>query len=418
MSEALAYGVDFGTSNSLISIAYPDRVAVVDVGSRRVPENLPSIIYLAADGNRAAGDPALEQYLVTGGRESRLLVGLKSDLSDRFLSQTSSWDRTYSVPDLVAIVLSALKQRADRLCGTKVDRVVLGYPVAFAGTEGPEFEMRQELAVTRLQEGAELAGFRDMQLLPEPAAAVQDEVTPDGVVVALDFGGGTFDVAVVEFSDEQGEVLALQGASIGGERFDQLLFDALVGPALGLHSEYRDEYGQLQRLPSRLRAKSRSVLGLRDLIGDVTMPQIIERFRKYEGGEKLAAIQELLYGGLGFAFYESIEQAKIDLSTRSSTSIEFHASRLNLSIPVSRETFDSLIADDVQVLRRTILRALEQCDVAPNKVQAVLRTGGSASIPAFLSMVEEVFGTGKLQAREPFTTVVRGLGCYAQTIWD
>jgi hypothetical chaperone protein len=417
MSRPLAYGIDFGTSNSLVSIAYPDRVEVVDVGSRRVPENLPSVIYLASDGNKAAGDPALQQYLVTGGRDSRLLVGIKSDLSDRLLHQTSSWGRTYSFPDLVAVILQALKRSADRASGAAVDRVVLGHPVAFLGTEGADFEQLQQLALGRLGQAAERAGFNDIEFMPEPAAAVQDELTPEGVVVALDFGGGTFDVAVVNFAADQAEVLSLQGAAIGGERFDQLLFDAVVGPELGLLDEYVDEKGRVQRLPSRLRAKARSVLGLRDLLGDVTMPEILGRFKNYQGGEKLARIEELLFGGFGFAFYEAIEQAKIDLSTKQTTSIEFHRARLDVSIPLTRARFDDLIAADIELLKRTIVMALEQAGVPPRSVRAVLRTGGSASIPLFVSMVEDLFGPGKTQSRAPFTTVVHGLGCYAQELW-
>jgi hypothetical chaperone protein len=98
----------------------------------------------------------------------------------------------------------------------KIDRVVLGHPVAFVRTEGPQFEELQALAIARLGQAAEKAGFAEIEFLPEPAAAVQDELTPEGVVVALDFGGGTFDVAVVEFSAERADVLALQGAAVGG----------------------------------------------------------------------------------------------------------------------------------------------------------------------------------------------------------
>ena len=107
--QAIAYGIDFGTSNSLISIARPGSVEVVDLGSRRVRQNLPSVIYLNADGNRVAGDPAIEQYLVSAGVNSRLLVGIKSDLSDSRLKGTSSWGMSWTLSDLVEVILRALK---------------------------------------------------------------------------------------------------------------------------------------------------------------------------------------------------------------------------------------------------------------------------------------------------------------------
>jgi hypothetical chaperone protein len=132
--DPIAYGIDFGTSNSLVSVAWPDRIAVVDVASRRVRENLPSVIYLNADGNRAAGDEAVEQFLVGAGVNSRLLVGIKNDLSDPSLKQTSSWELSWTLSDLVAVILRRLKRAADAWTGTSVDRVVLGQPGARCNT--------------------------------------------------------------------------------------------------------------------------------------------------------------------------------------------------------------------------------------------------------------------------------------------
>ena len=79
---------------------------------------------------------------------------------------------------------------------------------------------------------AELAGFSDVQLYPEPAAAIIDEELDDGVAVSVDFGGGTFDVAVIEVERGSAEVLALHGAGIGGSRFDAAMFDEFIAPEL------------------------------------------------------------------------------------------------------------------------------------------------------------------------------------------
>jgi hypothetical chaperone protein len=418
MSKApLAYGIDFGTSNSLVSVAWPDHVEVIDVGSKRVPENLPSVIYLNADRNRAAGDQAVEQYLVSAGISSRLLVGIKNDLSDPRLQQTSSWDMSWTLSDLVEIILRALKVAADSATGFNVDRVVLGCPVAFVGTEGPQHDERQNLAVSRLVAAAHQAGFVEVDVLEEPAAAVQEEELLSGVVVSLDFGGGTFDVAVVDYSDEGAEVTALAGVDIGGEMFDQMLFNSKVAPELGLDQVYIGPDGTKHRLPNRIAANSRSMLDLRGLLNDPTIRDILTRFRTYQNGQKLERLERLLYGGFAYQFYETIEAAKILLSSQTEAAIDFHREAFDLTIPVSRNEFDQLIGSSLDVVVDAIRSALVDADVTPNDVVRVVRTGGSSTIPAFVDRVTSIFGASKMQQREPFTTVVRGLGYYAQEEW-
>ena len=418
MSEhPLAYGIDFGTSNSLIAVAWPDRVEVVDLGSRRVPENLPSVVYLNADGNRAAGDQAVEQFLVSAGIDSRLLVGIKSDLSDPRLLKTSSWGRSWTLSELVEIILRTLKRAADSLTGSVVDRVVLGHPVAFVGTEGEEYDQRQALAMERLIEAAHLAGFRDVETLEEPAAAVEEEDPPSGLMVALDFGAGTFDVAVVDYRRDEPEVIGLQGAAIGGEQFDQLLFNARIAGELGLHDEYAAPDGSRHRLPNRINANSRSMLDLRGLLNDPYLQGILARFRGYRGGERLERFERLLYGGFAFHFYEAIEQAKIRLSTEDHTLIEFHRRDFDVSVPISLAEFNGLIEHHIAVLDKTIKLALDDAEVGPGSVERVVKTGGSSAVPLFAEMVESIFDPSCIEQRPPFTTVVRGLGCYAQEVW-
>lgn len=413
--QPIAYGIDFGTSNSLISIAWPDRVEVVDLGSRRVRQNLPSVIYLNADGNKAAGDPAIEQYLVSAGVNSRLLVGIKSDLSDTRFEKTSSWGLTWTMPDLVEIVLRALKRSADP--SGSVDRVVLGHPVAFVGADGPEFERRQGIAMQRLLLAARQAGFGEMETLEEPAAAIQDEDVTSGYVVSLDFGGGTFDVAVVHYSADEAEVLALEGADIGGERFDQMLFNAKIATELGLYDEYVAPNGTRHRLPNRVTANSRALLDLQGLLGDPTLPEILNRFRGYTNGEQIERFQRLLYGGFAYHFYEAIEEAKISLSTERTTTISFHRPGFDMEVPLTREEFDALISSDIELLEQTIRSALYGADVQATSVERVVQTGGSSAIPLFAEMVNSVFPNSELQQRPPFTTVVEGLGYYAQERW-
>jgi hypothetical chaperone protein len=444
----VGYGIDFGTTNSSIAIAYPERVEVVPVEGGTVPQVLPSIVYLHRDRNRAAGREAVEQFLVTGShktrcgrcdlvqwadghghsdcrqyrpgmgcRDARLVSGLKSELAQRDFVSTHSWAIDFTLADLVTVILRRLKTEADRVSRTDVRRVVLGHPVVFVGAEGPEYKDRQATAEERLQQAAVRAGFEEVALLEEPAAAVLDEDLREGVALAADFGGGTFDVAVIRFAPDGGDVIALAGAEIGGEYFDRLLFQAKVAPALHLNDDFEVRPGVYRNLPNWLRNRLSTLSGLKSLLSDPNTISTLSAYRSARGGERLAAIDEILYSGYGYQFYRAIEDAKITLSTRRDSSIEFHRPGLNLSIPVSRGEFEDLIAKSIGTVREEVLRALEIAKLSPEDVNLVLRTGGSSSIPAFVEVLEEIFDPSTVQERPVYTTVVQGLGSYAQGVW-
>lgn len=449
MKPPLAYGIDFGTTNSSISIAYADRVEVVELAAGEMPWSLRSLVYLHRDDNRAVGREGVEQYLVTGSarprcsscalvdrfnggtysdcgqyrpgggcHDSRLISGLKSELSQPDFKATHSWATDFSLAGLVAIVLRRLKASADELCGSNVQRLVLGHPVLFAGAEGPEASLRQATALDRLKEAAVLAGFQEVVLLDEPAAAVMDEPLEEGLVLAVDFGGGTFDVALMEFSPGSGEVIGLQGAAVGGELFDRLLFDAKIAPALGLSEPFVSPTGKVFTLPNWFRGLLSTLAGAKYLLGDPNVTSLLREYAGYEGGERLTMIEEILYGGHAFHFYQAIEDAKIRLSTEAATSIEFHRPGVDVSVEVTRREFESLIASSMAVIRKQIESTLDEAGVHADDVDLVLRTGGSSGISCFVRMLEEMFGAAKVHERPAFTTVVHGLGTFARGEWS
>lgn len=445
----IAYGIDFGTTNSSIAVTYRDRVSVVPVERGSLAEVLPSIIYLNRDRNRAAGQEAIEQFLVTGPmktqcsacehvqffggkRESdcrqfrpggnchnaRLIAGIKSDLSETDLVATHSWATDFTLPELVAVVLRRLKRDADRFTGFDVRRLVLGHPVVFVGAEGPHYEERQGTAEDRIKEAARLAGFQEVVLLDEPSAALTGETLPEGIAVATDFGGGTFDVSVIKFGPDGGDVLALAGAEIGGEKFDRLLFDAKVAPALGLDREYAVGSAGHRLLPGWFRSRLSTLNGLRALLSDKMTVSTLSEYRRAPGGEILAPVDGILYGGYAYAFYHAIEQAKISLSTEDSTRIDFQRPGINLSIPVRRDEFEQFIAAAMDAVTECIMRALEDAGIEPEQVNLVLRTGGSSSIPAFVRILDEIFDPSVIRERPVYTTVVHGLALHALEHWS
>lgn len=443
------YGIDFGTTNSAIAIAWDDSVEIVDVEPRSsLPTMLPSMIYLHRDNIRLAGTEAAETFMVSGRdrhkcsncplvhisdgqadtecraytrgggcMDARLLAGLKLDLADESFSRTHSWAVDFRVEELVAVALRRLKALADAACGQDVRRAVFGFPLAFPGTEGPRFGHRQGLAWHRLAEAARVAGFEDVERLAEPHAAAIVEDTENGTVLVVDFGGGTFDVAVIEFGADRAEVTALQGAAVGGELIDADIFRQKVTSPLGLDATFAGQSGAVLTMPAWMQRRFATLSGVKHLVANDEAAVWLREHSNKPGGAALAPLDELLYGGQAYAFYRTIEQAKIALSTTTRTSISFHRPGINVEVEFSREELDGIVAPYLDQIGQCITRALEQAGVEANALAYVVTTGGSSQLATFQDYLKGRFGSDKIMVRDPYNTVVTGLGYEAQNKW-
>jgi len=424
----IAYGIDYGTSNSAIAIGYRDRVEVVPAESGLDGLTLPSVAYLHREGRREAGEAALVEYLSKGHlrhtclhcplvrygaetecrqatrnggcQDTRLITGVKRDLSRTDFTATHSWARDFELAELIAIVLARLKRSADEACGADVRRLILGHPVVFAGFELAD--RSHAAALERLVEGARIAGFEEVELFPEPAAAVLGEQLPEGRVLSVDFGGGTFDAALIEVRDNVPETLSLAGVDIGGERFDAALFETAIGPALGLTA-----------LPNWLYNEMGSRSGVRLLLADPGVPKVLDRV----GGRAREVARAILFEGHAWEFYRAIEEAKIRLSSETETRLRFRRPGLRLDLPLLRNQFEAVIRPDLDEVERVMLRAVSEAGLEPSQVDAVLRTGGSSRLPSFMARLESLF-PGRVRDRDAFTAVAKGLGARAAERWS
>ena len=417
--DALGCGIDFGTSNSAIAVAWPDRVQVVAV--EPAAPTLPSIVYLHREGERRAGREAVDRYFTTGHvrtscghcslapyglseclqfrrdggcNDARLINGVKHDLAKPGFTGTNSWCTDFPVAELVAIVIRRLKAAAEAQTGARLTRAVLGHPVVFAGARDPA---AQAEGLARLRRAAELAGFDEVNFLAEPEAALA--AAPKlGVALAVDFGGGTFDAAVLA----DGRVSALRGTAVGGERLDQVLFETRVGPELGFDA-----------LPSWLFNEMRSLSGVGLLLADPGLPFLLARF----GGPAARTAQAILFEGHAHDFYRSIEAAKIALSGQESAVAEFHRPGIHLRVSLNRAFFEAAIRPELDSAEAVIEDVLAAAGVAPDAVDTVISTGGSSRIPAFQRRLEARFGAARIEHRDAFTSVVEGLGERARQAW-
>ena len=448
MRKALACGIDFGTTNSSVSIAYDngDVELVVINPSAPMPYSLPSIVYIDREDAKQAGQEAVQQFTITGpnstackncdlvtivkfgglaqyvtdcnqhqsgGRcqDARMISGLKSLLAPTENGTTHSWARDFELEDFVAIIIKELKERVDNIADDNIHRVVLGYPVAFSGAEGPEYDELQERAEGRLQRAAEIAGFTDIEFFPEPAAVSLDQYLEDGYTIAVDFGGGTYDVAVLENKGGEAEIVGLQGAAVGGEIFDGLIFDNRVAGRVGINQKKKGK-----TLPRWIANNMRTLSGIPQLLRD---KELLPALLNFEGrGANINAINEILFGGQAYDFYSEIEKAKIKLSENQIAHIHYHVQgRIDVSTKVRRVKFNSWIRSCLDRVDTATVTALEQAGVEAKDVHTVLRTGGSSKIPQFIDRLESIFPNAEIRERPAFTSVAYGLGVYALEVW-
>jgi hypothetical chaperone protein len=424
----VGYGIDFGTSNSAISIAYPDRVEVLGLGAARSASTLPSFVYLHRSGRRGAGDEGVKTFLKSGHEktdcwkcplapygwdtecrqyrkgggcnDARLLSGVKHELAKLGFAGTNSWATDFSVASLVSVVMKRLKTEADSSVERPVYRVVLGHPVVFAGADPRNRAASDTEAFRRLEDAAVNAGFIEVAFLPEPTAAVVGEKNHRGVEIAVDFGGGTFDAAVMDSREGTPRITGMGGVAVGGEILDGVLFETSVGPALGL-----------ERLPSWLFNELRTASSVRLLMADPGIPAILARI----GGREAELVHALLYEGHAYDFYKAIENAKIALSDAELAELTYPP--LGLRVALRRSAFESTIRPELDLVRHAIDGAMQQAGIAAKDVNRVLLTGGSAYIPAFRADLAATFGQDRLEQRDAFTAVVHGLGVRAQQLW-
>jgi len=286
------------------------------------------------------------------------------------------------------------------VAGEGAASVVLGHPVVFAGADPENRAASDAEAFRRLEQAAHEAGFAQVAFLPEPTAAVIGTPVRHGIEVAVDFGGGTFDVAVMDSRDGEPRIAGLSGVAIGGEMLDGVLFETSVGPTLGLDV-----------LPYWLFNEMRTASSVRLLMADPGIPTILSRL----GGPAAEVVHALLYEGHAYDFYKAIEAAKIALSSSNEAELTF--APLGLQVTLRRSAFESMIRPELDLVREAIDSALKEARVTAKEVERVLLTGGSAYIPAFRADLTGLFGAEHLEQRDAFTAVVHGLGVRAQQLW-
>lgn len=420
-----AFGLDFGTTNSALALATPDgRIRLARFGEHTT---FRSILYFEQDTSSrsakvrvVAGPDALQSYL-NAKTSGRLIQSTKSYLASRLFKQTQIFNETYSLEDLIGILLRYLRKAAEEQFGDLGNSIVVGRPVHFSGARD---DTDDEFAVSRLQSAFRAAGFDQVHFLPEPVAAAykyQRQLDHDEIVLIADFGGGTSDFSLVHLqpvglngNNIAKQVLGTDGVGIAGDAFDSKLVRRLVAPALGLGSEYKSQFGNILPVPNWLyehleRWHYLSFLKTRknmDLLRQI-------RFQALEP-DRVNALIELVDHDLGYHLYQAIEQSKCNLSNSALTEFQFNEAAIQIADSVSREQFENWIARELREISTCVNRLLTQCHATSKDVDAIFMTGGSSFVPAIRKIFDSKFGpTVPIRVGEEFTSVAEGLAIYA-----
>ncbi len=368
-------GIDLGTTNCC--------VAVMDGGTPQVIPNkdggrtTPSIVGFTEKGERLVGQIAKRQA-VTNPRNTiyavKRLIGRKFKAPEvqqalRFLPYEVTEaqngdvrlrvrDRDYSPPEISAMVLSKLKEMAEEYLQDEIAEAIITVPAYFDDSQ------RQAT-----KDAGRIAGLKVSRIINEPTAAslaYRLNEQAEKRIVVYDLGGGTFDVSILQLGDGVFEVKSTSGDTfLGGEDFDQRIVDWLL-----------------------------------------------EEFRKKEGidlkGDRLA-LQRLK---------EAAEKSKCELSTetRSEISLPFIAADAkgpkHLNGVLTREQFETLVADLVEKTRNPCLEALKLAGLKPDQIDEILLVGGQTRTPKVIEAVRAIFGREPSRDKNPEEVV--GIGAAIQ----
>ncbi len=419
-----AFGLDFGTTNSSLALAHANRA--VDLAEFGAGSTFRSILYFEQDeASRSgklhvvAGPDAIQSYL-NARMPGRLIQSTKSYLASRLFNQTQIFNQTFSLEELIGILLRYLRKSAESQFGELGAKLVVGRPVHFSGTKN---QADDDFAVERLRKAFANAGFDEVHFLPEPVAAAykyHQRLDHDELVLIADFGGGTSDFSLVQLKSTQAsttelsdQVIGNDGVGIAGDTFDSKLVRHLVAPLLGLGSEYKSQFGKLLPVPNWLYEHLERWHYLSFLKTRKNM-ELLKQIRfQAVAREKLDALIELVDHDLGYRLYQAIESVKYSLSEQAHSQFDFSEATIAIERTVARSDFEQWIAPEIGAITACVDRLLATCNVAAANVDAIFMTGGSSFVPAIRGIFDNKFPHAAVRAGQEFTSVAEGLALHA-----
>ena len=367
-------GIDLGTTNSVVAVMEGGEAVVI--ANQEGGRTTPSVVAFTKGGERLAGQVAKRQAVTNAentvysikrfmGRrydevnEEMKMVPYKVTRSSNNDARVEITGKEYSPPEISAMILQKLKSAAEDYLGQKVDKAVITVPAYFNDAQ------RQAT-----KDAGRIAGLEVLRIINEPTAAALAyglDKKKDETIAVYDFGGGTFDISILEVGEGVVEVKSTNGDThLGGDNLDQRIID-----------------------------------------------WIIDEFKKDQGidlSKDKMALQRLK---------EAAEKAKMELSTVQETEITLPfitadaTGPKHMNLKLTRSKFEALVDD---ILQRTIgpcKQALQDAGVKPSDIDEVVLVGGSTRIPKVQQIVRELFGKEPHKGVNPDEVVAVGAAVQA-----
>ena len=374
MSSDYIVGIDLGTTNSLVAFMQGDAPAVIpgEDGLNLVP----SVVALDKKNQVIVGNAARKYLIETSDRavySVKRLMGrglediqeelklfpfrLAEDLQPGEVLRIKIGERTYTPPEISALILRQLKRNAERFFGGPVSKAVITVPAYFNDAQ------RQAT-----KDAGRIAGLDVLRLVNEPTAASLAyglDKRKNGIVAVYDLGGGTFDISILKLHDGIFEVVATNGDThLGGDDIDNLLI----------------------------------TIALDDIRGDLGLD--VRR-----NGEAVQRIRQ------------AVIEAKIALSSESSAKLDVELpDGRRYQREITREMFEQMIQP---VIERTIgpsKQALKDAGLKPAQIDEVVLVGGSTRIPKVRQLVHDLFGRVPHTGLNPDEVVALGAAVQANIL--
>ncbi len=338
-------GIDLGTTFSAVAVMEGGKAVIIPnaEGSRTTP----SVVAITKEGERLVGQVARNQAITNPEHTVR---SIKRHMGEDY--KVKIWDKEFTPQEVSAMVLQKLKKDAEAYLGQKITNAVITVPAYFTDSQ------RQAT-----KDAGKIAGLEVQRIINEPTAASLAyglEKGEDHTIMVFDFGGGTFDVSVLELGDGVFEVKATSGDNhLGGDDIDDLLIDWMA-------EEFKKDNGV-------------------DLRSDKTSLQRLK---------------------------EAAEKAKIELSSKANTTINLPfitadaSGPKHLNLELSKAKFEQMIEDIIKRLEGPTKTALK--DAGVDTVDKVIFVGGSTRIPAVQEMVKGLTGKDGDKSVNPDEAVALG----------
>ena len=224
----------------------------------------------------------------------------------------------------------------------------------------------------------------------------------------FDFGGGTLDIAILRLGDRHGRrVYAAGGIGVAGSDFDREIINQRLLHHFGMEqASHQPEILELiQAVPDWI--------ALPDLSTPINRQHLDRAIQQGLAPVRLKALQSLIFNDLAFSFYNNVETAKIALSTQGASVIALNGQGIDLWELYTRSQFEHDIREYRRQIEDTVMSVLRQSGLTPDKIDAVVKTGGSSSIPVFSEMLARIFGRERLVEANTFSSVTAGLAIRA-----